>query len=117
MKRAWNFLWILLTAAVTAAGFFLPRLALSRQGAPNFAMNYQTVEISSRPSTDYAWRLKTLTRQKQISTVLFRDVFLPFSLSECVRHQKNNVDCPDSTGRESMKSLILSVAAYMLILC
>lgn len=25
-------------------------------------------------------RLKTLTRQKQISTVLFRDVFLPFSL-------------------------------------
>ena len=33
-------------------------------------------------------RLKTLTRQKQISTVLFRDVFLPFSLSECVRHQK-----------------------------
>jgi len=47
-------------------------------------------------------RLKTLTRQKQISTVLFRDVFLPFSLSECVRHQKNNVDCPDSTGRESM---------------
>lgn len=62
-------------------------------------------------------RLKTLTRQKQISTVLFRDVFLPFSLSECVRHQKNNMDCPDSTGRESMKSLILSVAAYMLILC
>ena len=62
-------------------------------------------------------RLKTLTRQKQISTVLFRDVFLPFSLSECVRHQKNNVDCLDSTGRESMKSLILSVAAYMLILC
>ena len=42
MKRAWNLLWILLTAAVTAAGFFLPRLALSRQGAPNFAMNYQT---------------------------------------------------------------------------
>ena len=62
-------------------------------------------------------RLKTLTRQKQFSTVLFRDVFLPFSLSECVRHQKNNVDCLDSTGRESMKSLILSVAAYMLILC
>ena len=31
--------------------------------------------------------------------------------------KKNNVDCPDSTGRESMKSLILSVAAYVLILC
>lgn len=66
MKRAWNFLWILLTAAVTAAGFFLPRLALSRQGTPNFAMNYQTVEISSRTSTDYAWRLKTLTRQQML---------------------------------------------------
>ena len=39
-------------------------------------------------------RLKTLTRQKQISTVLFRDVFLPFSLSECVRHQKKQRGLP-----------------------
>ena len=64
MKRAWNFLWIFLTVSVTVAGFFLPRLALRRQGTPNFSMNYQTVEISSRASANYALRLKTLVRQQ-----------------------------------------------------
>lgn len=64
MKRTWNFLWVFLTVSVTVAGFFLPRLALRRQGTPNFSMNYQTVEISSRASANYALRLKTLVRQQ-----------------------------------------------------
>lgn len=69
MKRNLSFLWILLAAAVVFAGWFFPEFVLRRMGTPNFAMNYQTVEISSQASTDYFWRLKTAVQQQRYYTV------------------------------------------------
>ena len=69
MKRNLSFLWILLAAAVVFAGWFFPEFVLTRMGTPNFAMNYQTVEISSQASTDYFWRLKTAVQQQRYYTV------------------------------------------------
>ena len=69
MKRNLSFLWILLAAAVVFAGWFFPEFVLTRMGTPNFAMNYQTVEISPQASTDYFWRLKTAVQQQRYYTV------------------------------------------------
>lgn len=73
MKRNLSFLWILLAAVVVFAGWFFPEFVLTRMGTPNFAMNYQTVEISSQTSTDYFWRLKTAVRQQRYYTVNMTD--------------------------------------------
>ena len=70
MKRNLSFLWVLLAAVVVFAGWFFPEFVLTRMGTPNFAMNYQTVEISSQTSTDYFWRLKTAVQQQRYYTVL-----------------------------------------------
>ena len=73
MKRNGSFLWVLLAAAVVFAGWFFPDFVLTRMGTPNFAMNYQSVEISSQASTDYFWRLKTAVQQQRYYTVNMTD--------------------------------------------
>lgn len=73
MKRNLSFLWILLAAAVVFACWQLPGFVLTRMGTPNFAMDYQTVEISSQASTDYFWRLKTAVRQQMYYTANLDD--------------------------------------------
>lgn len=62
MKSKGGLLLFLAVAAAVAAGLILPAFLLRLDKAPSFDLEgYQTVEISSAVSTDYAWRLKVIS--------------------------------------------------------
>lgn len=55
-----NFLAILLTLAVAAAGFLLPEWLLREERLPTVELEASPVQISSDTSSDYVWRMQQL---------------------------------------------------------